>query len=393
MQCSNNLKQLALAAHTHHDAFGKLPGFGSGPDVAMNVAYGETRESTAGWYSPMVGLLPFFEQSARYSLIDSVSDGTVPDDGQNPAGTQTPARNPWSHYEGWLGTLSALLCPSNTNSPASESEWTASDYVFSMGDFYVEYPTHEGSDTGTSLSGNSRTFFPQNPWGEPVDTGLEQATDGTSNTIMLGERISVPYPYVLAAAAATTPYRKGATLTNADIPEFRAIKGGVLSYARGDSYQNPQVALTYKIGNAYGNYSGGSAAGAKPVRGTGTYFGYVDHGMRFCTIVPPNSPSVSYSDGMVFCDATMLPPTSYHTGGVNLAFGDGSVHFVSETIHVTFDTLESDVRDKRNGNLVSSAGAPVNGRTQKYGDYTGKSAFGVWGALGSTSGGEAVALP
>jgi prepilin-type processing-associated H-X9-DG protein len=57
-----------------------------------------------------------------------------------------------------------------------------------------------------------------------------------------------------------------------------------------------------------------------------------------------------------------MAPTSYHIGGVNTCFADGSVHFISDRI----DT----------GNLSLP---PVK---------KGQSPYGVWGALGSANGGE-----
>jgi prepilin-type processing-associated H-X9-DG protein len=66
-----------------------------------------------------------------------------------------------------------------------------------------------------------------------------------------------------------------------------------------------------------------------------------------------------------------LPPQSFHTGGVNAGFLDGSVRFITNNI----DT---------NG-LNGSAGGGDPG-------HSGRSVFGVWGALGSINGGESASL-
>ncbi len=81
----------------------------------------------------------------------------------------------------------------------------------------------------------------------------------------------------------------------------------------------------------------------------------------FTTLTPPNSPICVYG-GNVDNDWGVLPPTSNHTGGVNLALMDGSIRFISDSI----DTGD------RNAAAVSSGISP----------------FGVWGALGSPNGGE-----
>ncbi|MDR1960610.1 MAG: DUF1559 domain-containing protein, partial [Planctomycetaceae bacterium] len=71
--------------------------------------------------------------------------------------------------------------------------------------------------------------------------------------------------------------------------------------------------------------------------------------------------------------------SSNHTGGVNALFGDGSVHFVSETINSLTNGLTPAVTD-----------STVIIKSDKEG---GTSYWGVWGALGSVSGNESATLP
>lgn len=88
----------------------------------------------------------------------------------------------------------------------------------------------------------------------------------------------------------------------------------------------------------------------------------------FTTVMPPNSPSCfkyNREQGQV----VLIPPTSYHSGGVNVGMLDGSVRFISDTI----DT-----------NGLADIPTGIN--------LKGASPMGVWGALGSPNGGETVAL-
>src|SRR4051794_23611320 len=55
VSCANNLKQLGLAAHTRHDAFGAFP------------AAAVTSPTRHGW---AIHLLPFLEQTSLYQLYD-----------------------------------------------------------------------------------------------------------------------------------------------------------------------------------------------------------------------------------------------------------------------------------------------------------------------------------
>ncbi|MDR1269779.1 MAG: DUF1559 domain-containing protein [Planctomycetaceae bacterium] len=76
--------------------------------------------------------------------------------------------------------------------------------------------------------------------------------------------------------------------------------------------------------------------------------------------MPPNSPSCisGNADG----NPIIAPPTSGHSTGCNVAFADGSVSFITNTIDWG-DQTASCVR-------------------------SGPSPFGVWGAVGSWDGGE-----
>src|SRR5712692_7075139 len=62
MTCANNLKQIALAAHHHHDATGKFP---TGVRFAVDVG-GRPTLGTNLW----VELLPYFEQDNLYKKWD-----------------------------------------------------------------------------------------------------------------------------------------------------------------------------------------------------------------------------------------------------------------------------------------------------------------------------------
>jgi prepilin-type processing-associated H-X9-DG protein len=85
--------------------------------------------------------------------------------------------------------------------------------------------------------------------------------------------------------------------------------------------------------------------------------------LSFATILPPNSPSCNRTNADGW---GIYSVNSYHTGGVNGLYMDGSVHFISETINC--------------GDLNT---------TYHPNNYlNGESPYGIWGSLGTIGGGE-----
>jgi len=241
---------------------------------------------------------------------------------------------------------------------------------------------------GSREPNNTRTFFQQTAAGSkkpdgPLDTGTQilqyaipaiisfaACTDGLSNTIIMSERVTAPDRYLFAVGDGT----------NRTPREETSILGGILVDGA-TSWQNPQMIMSAVMGKRY--IRGPSFAGQ------GTFFGFYGQCFaRFQTVLPPNSPSCTYRGGYeLHIDTSLLPPTSYHPGGVNCSMADGSVRFISENIQQSFGTVPDS--DPDYGGQIWSGNAMKKAITA----YTGKSAFGVWGSLGSINGGESVAVP
>ncbi len=161
-QCQNNLKQIGLGLHNYHDTYKKFPAgfyasYYSTPTLQpASLAY----LTYTGW---QLQLLPFLEQQALYNNSMTWLQA-------NPYNTDT------NSYQacGFLSTV--FNCPANIRPP-----------TIVYGGVTYELESYMGC-TGTTSGYN---------WGAPSADGvlyvnsvvrLTDITDGTSNTIAVGER-------------------------------------------------------------------------------------------------------------------------------------------------------------------------------------------------------------
>src|SRR5437660_423243 len=77
IQCANNLKQIGLAIHTYHETFGQLP--------SSRIH----QDSTGGWATWCVQILPFVEQQNLFQKWDLARDyySQVPEAQKTPVKT------------------------------------------------------------------------------------------------------------------------------------------------------------------------------------------------------------------------------------------------------------------------------------------------------------------
>jgi prepilin-type N-terminal cleavage/methylation domain-containing protein len=137
MQCSNNLKQIALSAHTYHDASKRLPPGGDSLDFAAQAL-----------------LLPYIEQGNLYNTINFTLAPTDP--------TNAPPS---------AQSVPIYVCPSDpqTNLPAGDA---GNNYVWNYGSDLLFF---SNNTRGVFMFGNTKVT-------------LQSITDGTSNTAAFSER-------------------------------------------------------------------------------------------------------------------------------------------------------------------------------------------------------------
>jgi prepilin-type N-terminal cleavage/methylation domain-containing protein len=195
-QCTNNLKQLGLALHNHHDTFSTLP-----PGSQGNAAWG--RDSYSYYYF----VLPFIEQKTMYDQIDVIKRLNGGGAGSN--------INPWPAAR--MQFLNSMLCPSDTSKIQEQgaSEWQNAlhNYVVCYGDANYNSGTQWNDVDG--YKGKAGMFVPEQ------SAGFRDATDGTSNTLLASEIIT-PEQENVWGALGRSQFSQGAGFTSYYTPNANA---------------------------------------------------------------------------------------------------------------------------------------------------------------------------
>jgi prepilin-type N-terminal cleavage/methylation domain-containing protein/prepilin-type processing-associated H-X9-DG protein len=314
-QCTNNLKQIALAAANYESSNGTFP-LGRG----YNWCFGTGGLSNdCDWWSHLARLLPFAEQTAVYNAI-------------NFCDTAYGCRNSTAESMG----LSMLWCPSDpsitglrfalacagwdgTTVPITYTSYAgmAGTYVPGVGksgETQAEMNAENGvyPDSGWALSVN-----PNGP-GSRSPVRYASITDGTSNTVAWSETAHGKF-----TQTGCYDYYGDGWWADADFGDSTI-----------SSYYPPNISINavYYTTGKWQNPDG--------------------------------------------CDYTNIPPldaASYHPGGVNCGFADGSVHFIKSSI-----SSWNPFNIKRTTLNGINCAVPV-GTTQ-----------GVWQSLSTINGGEVI---
>ncbi len=338
MQCTNNMKQWCLAVQNHHDVHNYMPSqWNYGTKVKHN-RFGVNYQ-----------LLPYMEQQSRKDAIDSDTAITAPWlPSEDPTGLRT-------------AVVTTLLCPSDAESKqvamlggSHNHRGGRTNIVFSIADGAARVDNTNDSPFSTQSDGNGGLTLVSKATGTGNLTGrslfhwfkratFSEVTDGLSNTIVCSEAVSGEW-------------------------NNEKIRGGVAVYPAidlGSWVSKPSLCMNIRNNDTY-NWTTGATSLNHPR--CGNYLDALNISVSFNTIMPPNSPSCVKYQREAY-QVGMLAPTSYHSGGVNCGFLDGSVRFISDTV----DT--NGLPDIRTGiSLI------------------GKSVIGVWGALGTANGGETTTL-
>jgi prepilin-type N-terminal cleavage/methylation domain-containing protein len=278
--CSNNLKQVGLALLNYENANGQLPVSYRPPSPLPRVSW-------------TVFVLPYLEQA---NLTATYNTSLNWDAGTNLAITSTPVK--------------IFQCPASPNPTRTDGDPTTN--VWTPGVATTDYgasSTVSVLATGLTYNGFSMAGQPGLLWKvtNPTDprrgVRLLQASDGLSNTLMVIESAGRPFIYHNAQVFST----------GANPPS---------PYTNGGGWCRPASDIDFLPTNTSTFGWSNTAAGSTAIGLTNGFpFG-------------PSSPDATF--GTEGSGA----PYSFHTNGINALLGDGSVHFINNSIDViTFASL------------------------------------------------------
>lgn len=179
MQCSNNVKQLALAMHNYHDTYKK---FGFGHHYRGIHDGNLTNENGGMGFGWGFGLLPYIEQGNLYNQFDQ----TLVIMYQAPGGTAAPTANLLDNGSLATTPLATFSCPSDTKPTQFNDNGIPNSATSSYQGNGGAYNGWQGGAEGASP--NTTRFngvFERNNRGAPY--GIATITDGTSNTVLVCE--------------------------------------------------------------------------------------------------------------------------------------------------------------------------------------------------------------
>jgi prepilin-type N-terminal cleavage/methylation domain-containing protein/prepilin-type processing-associated H-X9-DG protein len=289
IKCANNLKQIGLAVFNYESTFGTLPP-GAGPLPTINADY--ANDSRA---SVQALILPYVEQANKFNQFDLRYD-------VNGAAQNEAAR---------LQDVPIFLCPADPSTAAfndANGPVGRSNYFGNMGSNAYSGNLDPATAGIFNFESNYKVHLKQ---GQLISVRIGEITDGTSNTAMFSE--------VKRGNKAGT-HASGEHLDLWDARYFNFT-------GNDDLVPDAKCNLDNVAALRYGGLQ---------------YYRNLMTTSVYTHTVPPNNAGGDCIDlyarppdgGAAFL-AAHVAARSFHSGGVNTLFADGSIRFIRDAINPT----------------------------------------------------------
>jgi prepilin-type N-terminal cleavage/methylation domain-containing protein/prepilin-type processing-associated H-X9-DG protein len=327
-QCINNMKQIGLGMHNYHTANGSFPLGGTVTSVGPGGGYAAGYSTSWGTWSAHALMLGYMEQQPLYNSAN-FSWAVVMGPGWN---INLTVGN---------SMLNVFLCPSDNLAPIAVpagDQWAGrlNNYFASVGTTLA----YQGAKETTGVFTQAGRVY-----------GVQNITDGTSNTIAFAEAVVGPGSGAYQSHSQQQLFRNGtnvnpsSTAGSASLSDANQNIKAVLA----DMQTCQMAALTLPSGDGVQGTLNEDDKGARWAADDGGF-------SLINTVVPPSSTQYSFAccafSGAYGCDdGTFENVNSMHPGGANVLFADGSVRFLKSSISLgTYWALGT----KANGEVISS---------------------------------------
>jgi prepilin-type N-terminal cleavage/methylation domain-containing protein/prepilin-type processing-associated H-X9-DG protein len=301
IQCVNNLKQIGVAMHNYHEANNAFPLGGSLQSYYISYWQPLAKQGTG----PQVALLPYLGETAIYNSINfyfgTNEDGWTPGDIYviQASAIQAQIKEYMCPSDPWAGRTPYTVIARNTN-----------NYFGSVG------TSTNQTNSNTSIS-NMANVPTTGLFGFQRNVAISAIIDGTSNTIAFAESVVSPGTLVPGAKYIGIQNVNNPALINAIMYDASANYPVTLAgiQACTSAWLNGGFTFNDQRGNCW--CEGGMAQ------------------TLFNTVVTPTNPQAPWT----YCDpynssamSAYSNAMSYHPGGTNTLFCDGSVKAIKPTI-------------------------------------------------------------
>ncbi len=298
-QCVNNLKQLALAAANYHETTGSYPP-GSLIPAEAELGAGPLID----WIGHLVYILPQVEQAHVYNAINFKIDAR-----------DWIGGGAYINTTAFFRSIGVFLCPSDP-APPRWGTWGTTNYHGNAGWPVAHFGHgHQTIDGGKHRGGifmyvRMRNWGPWprvDEWGRVIS--VRDVRDGLSNTALYAE-VARGEPMCNRQGDPRFASHKGSAFRT-EVPWPSVYSGTGVR----DLIQACKTVPATAMWNCHAGWEW--FLGHK-------YASMYDHALT------PNQRHCTFSDG--WHGAGLTTATSYHPGGVNVAFCDGSVRFIGDDV-------------------------------------------------------------